>query len=689
MIPTQITNAEGMDDSEEARAERWNWATQWSLPKLEVVRTIIPGFFGYRMDTPNGGNYWGSVGRTPGWEETRKGLREFCGAGEYLGLLVAVGALWAVLAAAGKYRRHPFSCDAPGEPIYSEREKRFIYFWAACALVSLLLAFGRHAPFYEWVYSLPYFSTIRNPIKFMHPFTLSALILFAYSLLGWSRRYFSAGISSGSDAAPLPPTPPDLDAIKSWATDAASPDERKWLDGLKFAVAVAVSLLFSQILSRHALGSFLQASEWGGLSKFIVAHLTTELWIFLFFLLLTAVAVVSVMAGCWRGPRAAWGWLLLIALLIVDLGRANAPFISFFNYRKKYATNPVIDFLRKDSHEHRVATLQREIPEFSEWLQNHFLFYKIQSLDVAQLPRPPKDYTAFMNALSEKPDRLWQLTNTRYMLAATNALEKLNAPFVEKGEDAPFSVKLHFGFQGVPGRSRVIEGLGGFGVIEFNRAMPRAKLFSQWQAADDEKTLELLADENFDPSSRVIVASSHGQFVPILPPPAPVIKQPKPMLVSEAVTEKKTKPKAAKKKSAATSVKSAKPEACAEIQMPPLPEHDDRLSFVSYKANRIELDADNKTDAVLLLNDHYDTGWRATVDGASAPLLRCNYVMRGVHLKPGKHRVIMEFVPQRYGYDFSRAALLAWVLSGGALLFFSLFVTPPAARPQKDETATC
>ncbi|MFN7142090.1 MAG: hypothetical protein ACK4UN_22445, partial [Limisphaerales bacterium] len=42
---------------EEERAQ-WDFATQWSLPKIETFRVIIPGLFGYRMDTPEGGQYW-------------------------------------------------------------------------------------------------------------------------------------------------------------------------------------------------------------------------------------------------------------------------------------------------------------------------------------------------------------------------------------------------------------------------------------------------------------------------------------------------------------------------------------------------------------------------------------------------------------------------------------------------------
>jgi len=48
---------------------------------------------------------------------------------------------------------------------------------------------------------------------------------------------------------------------------------------------------------------------------------------------------------------------------------------------------------------------------------------------------------------------------------------------------------------------------------------------------------------------------------------------------------------------------------------------------------------------VLLLNDKYDPNWQVLVDGKAAPLLRCNYIMRGVYLEPGEHAIEFHFKP--------------------------------------------
>ena len=72
---------------------------------------------------------------------------------------------------------------------------------------------------------------------------------------------------------------------------------------------------------------------------------------------------------------------------------------------------------------------------------------------------------------------------------------------------------------------------------------------------------------------------------------------------------------------------------------------------------------------MLLLNDHYDSNWKVLVDGHPEKLLRCNFIMRGVHLPAGSHRVEFRFEPPY--------RLLYVSLSGigiGLLLFLVLLV---------------
>jgi uncharacterized membrane protein YfhO len=60
--------------------------------------------------------------------------------------------------------------------------------------------------------------------------------------------------------------------------------------------------------------------------------------------------------------------------------------------------------------------------------------------------------------------------------------------------------------------------------------------------------------------------------------------------------------------------------------------------------------------------------WRVTVDGAPAKLLRANYLMRGVAVPAGEHRVIFRFVPPANTIYFSLAAIGIGLVLGGILI---------------------
>jgi len=65
------------------------------------------------------------------------------------------------------------------------------------------------------------------------------------------------------------------------------------------------------------------------------------------------------------------------------------------------------------------------------------------------------------------------------------------------------------------------------------------------------------------------------------------------------------------------------------------------------------------------LNDRYDPDWTASVDGQPAELLRCNYIMRGVHLEPGEHTVEFALRPSLTGLYISLITMgVAMVLLG-------------------------
>ena len=590
LIGTQIKGIAGTEQDAQTKAEKWDWATQWSLPKKEVLGLAVPGLFGYRMDTPDGGQYWGQVGRTPGWENHHQGFPRYIGNGYYTGILVLLLAAWALLQAAQRQKS-----------IFADGERKWIWYWGAVAVVCLLLAFGRFAPFYQLVYALPYFSTIRNPAKFLFFVEFALVVLAAYGVEGLFRAYAArAAAATGSKLSAARP---------------ASAFDRQWLifSGVVAGLGVIGWMVYAG--SGPALERFLQTEGFGpGDAPAIARFSMSAVGWAVTFLLLSLGLVWAVMRGklIWAGRN--WSGILLCGLLIADLGRANLPWIVYWNYPYKYATNPVIDFLRNKPNEQRVAGLPfRAPPQVSmldqmyriEWAQHHFQYYNIQSLDIVQMSREPVDLKAYEGALQFKgtPESLplltrrWQLTNTRYLLGPAGFLDVLNTQV--DPDQKRFRYAMRFDIDPKPAVlnptqlqdfTAVANTNGAYAVFEFTGALPRVKLYSNWEiSTNDQATLDKLASQEFKPEQTVLVSSD----VP-------------------------------------TSASTNNP---------------GTVEFTSYAPKRLVLKADAKTPAVLLLNDRHDPNWVVTVDGQPASLLRCNYIMRGVYLTPGDHTVEFAFRP--------------------------------------------
>lgn len=640
LISTQVKGVAILQTTPENKQERWDWATQWSLPKVEALRVLVPGLFGYRMDSPDGRDYWGAVGQQPGWEQHHQGLARHSGYGPYAGLLVALAALWAAAQ----------SLRAKGSP-FSDTERRMIWFWAAVAFASLLLSFGRHAPFYQLIFPLPFFKSIRNPIKFMHIFSVAAVILAAYGLQGLWRRHVEE-VKENSVSL--------IESFRRWWAVAAEFD-RHCATAL---IAVVPGALFLWMLYSSSFKTLQKhLAEQLGFepphAQTIAQSSVNEVGWMVFFLALTVAPLLALMSGWFAGRRAKWIAALLGLVLVADLARGNAPYIVYYNYPYKYATNPVLDFLRKNPHEQRVigvpmpleqhliqlraAQLQRDRgaewinklgEQFSalhnvyriEWAQHHFQYYRVQSLDLVQEPRAMADNQAYRAALRTNLARQWELTNTRWLLGVSgNLIDDLNQ--LLDPVQRRFRLQMAFDLEPKPDRPKpdrvgledvtVIPRTNGLcGLIEFTGALPRAKLFAHWETnADDQATLQKLASPEFNPHQTVLVS---GEV---------------PMPIAGATN------------AAAGTV-----------------------TFERYDPKWLVLRAKAEAPSILLLNDKHHPEWKVLVDGQPAPLLRANYLMRGVHLPAGEHKVEFLFQPRTPSLYVSFAGLALGIGVGLYLL---------------------
>jgi hypothetical protein len=160
--------------------------------------------------------------------------------------------------------------------------------------------------------------------------------------------------------------------------------------------------------------------------------------------------------------------------------------------------------------------------------------------------------------------------------------------------------------------------LGKQALFEFTKALPRAAVFHRWEnIASAEETLSRLADPKFDPQTTVLV-----------------------------------------KLDAAPGIKAVQ-------GAPPTPVQIERFDQM-----RIVLRTAPRSQGILLLNDRFYDGWSVTVDGRPAEMLRANFIMRGVALESGEHRV--EF---RYNIPAGVKILTwgEWSLIGAGLVLTGVF----------------
>ena len=627
LLETQVQGVTGAAQDEETKTRQWDFATRWSLPKSELAGVAVPGAFGYRMDTPDGGRYWGKVGRHLTLQEyiekypalsdaDKRQVRDYLkvnarllrhsGSGEYAGLLTLALALWALL--------QSFRREGP----FSGRERGFIWFWAICSFFALLMALGRYGPIYWIAYELPYFSAIRNPIKFMQVFHVGVVILFAYGLQDIWKRYLSR---EGGPALSFG------DHMKNWWRTAERYD-RRWVAGSCVGVMVAGMFLLMYWSSADEMAEHLTLVGFlPDQAKAAVAFSVSAWGVALVFLVASLGLLFLILSGRFRGGPAKWAWALLAFLLVIDLARANGPWIRYENYLKKYATNEILDILKDKSHERRVVLAPFQgIPYLDsfrqdyikQWMNELYWHHGIQSLDVPQEPRLKEEKALFKEAVGNFVSREYELTNTRLIIGVKSVITT-NGPidFVDgKGGlndqmdpakrrfrlHTPFSVDYNDEGYAVANRNPS----GPLAIFEFTGAMPRAKLLGHWVIAPDrESALKRVVDPAFDPATSVVVVGD----VPVS---------------MEGVNL---------------------PEAQA-------------VEIVDYGAHRVTLRAKADFPAILILNDGYHENWKAYVNGEPATVLRANYLMRGVYLNPGEYDVEFRYEPVSKSLYLSGAAFL-------------------------------
>jgi hypothetical protein len=144
-------------------------------------------------------------------------------------------------------------------------------------------------------------------------------------------------------------------------------------------------------------------------------------------------------------------------------------------------------------------------------------------------------------------------------------------------------------------------------VFHVGGALPRAYAVSGARIADGELALATLTDPDFDPETEIVLPGGLAQR--------------------------------------------------------PDPSFRGRMRLASLKPDRVEIEADLGAPGYVVLVDSFDPGWRASVDGADAEVLRANVAFRAVRVQAGRHSIRMVYRPRAVVWGLVASALSAFGLA--------------------------
>lgn len=104
------------------------------------------------------------------------------------------------------------------------------------------------------------------------------------------------------------------------------------------------------------------------------------------------------------------------------------------------------------------------------------------------------------------------------------------------------------------------------------------------------------------------------------------------------------------------------------------------ISLLNYKANELTYEFNSKSEEFAIFSEVFYTGWNAYIDGKLVDHVRANYVLRGLEIPAGKHKIVFKFEPSLYTTG-ERIALISSIL---VLLLFGFTVYKEFNKDKSD-----
>ncbi|MCH7952240.1 YfhO family protein [Patescibacteria group bacterium] len=304
---------------------------------------------------------------------------------------------------------------------------------------------------------------------------------------------------------------------------------------------------------------------------------------------------------------------VLIAVLAGELLLHAEKILPFSSPAFAYPKHELIEQLRARSGYERVAGFWDS--EIATNFPTAFRLYSTEGYDPLYIRR----YGEFMTAAEkgELPDivprsdaDITQTNETnRNRLIDLTSVKYIPAKVTnpeETWEEEPLKYD--------PSRFKLVWQEGKFKIYENLHSLPKAKLFYNWRIiSEDAEIIQTLYDQQFDPHKIVLLEKD------------PAIEQ----------TE----------------------------------DAEGKARIVSYKAMSVETETESKKPAILLLTDSYYPGWKATLDGKPAEILRANYTFRAIVVPRGKHIVVFRYEPKGFMLGAKISVVSIFLLMFATVIF--------------------
>lgn len=105
----------------------------------------------------------------------------------------------------------------------------------------------------------------------------------------------------------------------------------------------------------------------------------------------------------------------------------------------------------------------------------------------------------------------------------------------------------------------------------------------------------------------------------------------------------------------------------ASVSLAPQTDSAGTITLITNKNDEVLYQSNSSSNGFAVFSEvYYDKGWKAYIDGKETPIIRTNYVLRGLSVPAGQHQIRFEFHPGSY-YTGSTISTIA-----GALVFLAL-----------------